>query len=208
MATFDVKNVMNEKVGQVDLSDEIMSYPVKPALMHEVVIMQLASRRAGTHSTLNRARMDGGRGAKPWRQKGTGRARSGSKKSPLWRGGAIAFGPHPRDYAYTMPKKKVKNALKSAIRAKSEAGTLHIIDAISVANGKTKEAVEILKNFSADRKVLVVYSELDAKSERAFRNLPYVDLLNVNGLNVYDVLNARTILLCKDAIGRIQEVLV
>lgn len=208
MATFDVKNVKNEKIGQVDLSDDIMSYPVKPVLMHEVVIMQLASRRAGTHSTLNRARMEGGRGAKPWKQKGTGRARSGSKKSPLWRGGAIAFGPHPRDYEYSMPKKKVKNALKSAIRAKSESNSLHIIDALSVANGKTKEAVEILKNFSADRKVLIVYKEIDEKAAQAFRNLPYVDLLNVNGLNVYDVINARTILLCQDAIARIQEVLI
>lgn len=208
MATFDVKNVKNETIGQVDLSDEIMSYPVKPALMHEVVIMQLASRRAGTHSTLNRARMDGGRGAKPWRQKGTGRARSGSKKSPLWRGGAVAFGPHPRDYEYSMPKKKVKNALKSALRAKTEANAIHIIDAINVANGKTKEAVEILKNFSADRKVLIVYKELDEKVVNAFRNIPYVDLLNVNGLNVYDVINARTILLCQDSIARIQEVLV
>lgn len=208
MATFDVKNVKNETVGQVDLNDEIMSYPVKPVLMHEVVIMQLASRRAGTHSTLNRARMEGGRGAKPWKQKGTGRARSGSKKSPIWRGGAVAFGPHPRDYEYSMPKKKIKNALKSAIRAKSESNAIHIIDAINVANGKTKEAIEILKNFSADRKVLIVYKEMDEKAANAFRNIPYVDMLNVNGLNVYDVINARTILLCQDAIARIQEVLI
>ncbi|MGD9809111.1 MAG: 50S ribosomal protein L4 [Deferribacterales bacterium] len=208
MATFDVKNVKNETVGTVDLSDEIMSYPVKPALMHEVVIMQLANRRAGTHSTLNRAKMKGGRGAKPWRQKGTGRARSGSRKSPIWRGGAVAFGPQPRDYSYTMPKKKIKNALKSAIVAKTEAGAIHILDALSVANGKTKEAVEILKNFSADRKVLIVYKELDEKAILAFRNVPYVDLLDVNGLNVYDVINSRTILLCQDAVERIQEVLI
>lgn len=208
MATFDVKNVKNETVGKVDLSDDIMSYAVKPALMHEVVIMQLANRRAGTHSTLNRAKMKGGRGAKPWRQKGTGRARSGSRKSPIWRGGAVAFGPQPRDYSYTMPKKKIKNALKSAIVAKTEAGAVHILDALSVENGKTKEAVQILKNFSADRKVLIVYKELDEKAVQAFRNIPYVDLLDVNGLNVYDMINSRTIFICQDAVERIQEVLV
>jgi len=207
MATFDVKNVKNETVGQIDLSDEILSYPVKSALMHEVVIMQLANRRAGTHSTLNRAAMKGGKGAKPWRQKGTGRARSGSRKSPIWRGGATCFGPQPRDYSYTMPKKKIKNALKSAIRAKSEAGAIYFVDSISVENGKTKEAVEILKNFGADRKVLIVYSELEEKAVKAFRNIPYVDMLNVNGLNVYDVINSRTILVCKDTVERIEEVL-
>lgn len=208
MATFDVKNVKNETVGTIDLSDEIMSYPVKSSLMHEVVIMQLANRRAGTHSTLNRSKMKGGKGAKPWRQKGTGRARAGSRKSPIWRGGATCFGPQPRDYSYSMPKKKLKNALKSAIRAKTEAGAVHILDALSVENGKTKEAVEILNNFSADRKVLIVFNELDAKAEQAFRNIPYVDLLDVNGLNVYDVINSRTILVCQDAVPRIQEVLV
>lgn len=207
MATFDVKNVKNEKVGQIDLSDEIMSYPVKSALMHEVVLMQLANRRAGTHSTLNRAKMKGGRGAKPWRQKGTGRARSGSRKSPLWRGGAVAFGPQPRDYSYSMPKKKIKNALKSAIRAKIEAGAVYFLDAINVENAKTKEAVAILKNFSADRKVLIVYKELDEKAALAFRNVPYCDLLDVNGLNVYDIINSRTILFCKDAAEYIQGAL-
>jgi len=208
MATFDVKNVKNEIVGKIDLSDEILSYPVKSYLMHEVVLMQLANRRAGTHSTLNRARMKGGKGAKPWKQKGTGRARSGSRKSPIWRGGAVAFGPHPRDYSYTMPKKKIKNALKSAIRAKTEIGAIHILDMLSVDNGKTKEAVEILKNFSADRKVLIVYKELEDKAVQAFRNVPYCDLLDVRGLNVYDVINSRTILVCQDAIERIEEVLV
>jgi large subunit ribosomal protein L4 len=208
MATFDVKNVKNEKVGQVDLSDDIMSYPVKPALMHEVVVMQLACRRAGTHATLNRSRMKGGNGAKPFRQKGTGRARAGTRKSPLWRGGATVFGPQPRDYSYSMPKKKIKNALKSALVAKNEANAIHIIDALSVENGKTKEAIEILKNFEADRKVLIVYKELDEKAVKAFRNLPYVDLLSVEGLNVYDVINARTILLMQDSIERVQEVLV
>jgi len=207
MAVFEVKNLKNEKVGTAEIKDEIMSYPVNSALMHEVVVMQLACKRAGTHSTLNRSKMAGGKGAKPWRQKGTGRARSGSKKSPIWRGGATAFGPQPRDYSYSMPKKKVKNALKSALRAKVEAGSFNLIDSLTVDSGKTKDAAAALKNFQADRKVLVVFNEADDKALKAFRNIACVDLLNVNGLNVYDVLNARTILMTQDSIARVEEVL-
>jgi large subunit ribosomal protein L4 len=174
--------------------------------MHEVVVMQMAGKRAGTHATLNRAKIEGG-GKKPFKQKGTGRARAGSIKSPLWRGGATIFGPQPRDYSYSMPKKKINNAMKSALRAKQEDGSLVFVDALTVAEGKTKEAVAILKNFSADRKVLVVFKELDEKVARAFRNVPYVDLLNVNGLNVYDIINSRKILVLQDSIARIEEVL-
>jgi large subunit ribosomal protein L4 len=206
MASFELVNAKNEKVGTVNLSDSIITYPVKTALMHEVVVMQLAGRRAGTHATLNRAKIEGG-GKKPYKQKGTGRARAGSIKSPLWRGGATIFGPQPRDYSFSMPKKKVKNAMKSALRAKQEDGSLVFVDALNVVEGKTKEAASILKNFSADRKVMIVYKELDEKVERAFRNLPYVYLLNVNGLNVYDVINSRKILVLQDCIERIEEVL-
>lgn len=207
MAVFELKNLKNEKVGEASIKDEIVEYPVKPALMHEVVIMQLAGRRSGTHATLNRSKMAGGNGAKPFRQKGTGRARAGTKKSPLWRGGATIFGPQPRDYSYSMPKKKVKNAVKSALHAKLDDGVVNIIDELKVSEGKTKEAVEILKSFEADRKVLIVFNELDDKAVRAFRNIPYVKLLHVNGLNVYDLINARTIIIAKDAVSRIEEVL-
>ncbi|GAB1535229.1 50S ribosomal protein L4 [Geovibrio sp. ADMFC3] len=206
MASFELVNVKNEKVGTVEINDSIISYPVKPALMHEVVVMQLAGKRAGTHATLNRAKIEGG-GKKPYKQKGTGRARAGSIKSPLWRGGATIFGPQPRDYSFSMPKKKIKNAMKSALRAKQEDGSLIFVDALKVEDGKTKEAVAILKNFNADRKVLVVFKELDEKVARAFRNIPYVDLLNVNGLNVYDIINSRKIIVLQDSIARIEEVL-
>lgn len=206
MASFELVNVKNEKVGTVEINDSIISYPVKPALMHEVVVMQLAGKRAGTHATLNRAKIEGG-GKKPYKQKGTGRARAGSIKSPLWRGGATIFGPQPRDYSFSMPKKKIKNAMKSALRAKQEDGSLVFVDALKVEDGKTKEAVAILKNFNADRKVLVVFKELDEKVARAFRNIPYVDLLNVNGLNVYDIINSRKIIVLQDSIARIEEVL-
>lgn len=206
MAIFELKNQVNEKVGEVELNDSIVSYPVKPWLLHEVVIMQMACRRAGTHKTKNRAIINGG-GKKPFKQKGTGRARAGSTRSPLWSGGAVTFGPQPRDYSYSMPKKKIKNALKSALRAKIDDEALTVVEELKLETGKTKEALAILKNFEADRKVLIVYGENDEKMLRAFGNVPYVKLLNVNGLNVYDVINSRTILLLKDSLPRITEVL-
>ncbi|MGA1846797.1 50S ribosomal protein L4 [Deferribacter abyssi] len=206
MAVLDVLNQENKKLKEIEVSDEILSYPIKPWLMHEVVVMQLACRRVGTHSTKTRGEVRGG-GRKPWRQKGTGRARVGSIRSPLWVGGGTIFGPKPRDYSYKMPKKKIKNALKSALRAKLNEGALKIIDTLIVEKGKTKEAVAILKNFNADRKVLIVYNDVDEKVLRAFRNLPYVKLLNVKGLNVYDLINARTILMLEDCLPRITEVL-
>jgi len=206
MASFELRNQSNEKIGEVDFTDAVMSYPVKPWLLHEVVIMQLASRRAGTHKTKNRAIITGG-GKKPYRQKGTGRARAGSTRSPLWAGGATTFGPQPRDYSYSMPKKKVKNALKSALKAKIDDGALIVVNELQLENGKTKEAVEILKKFEADRKVLIVYAKEDEKMLRAFRNIPYVKLLNVKGLNVYDVINSRTIILLEESLPRITEVL-
>lgn len=199
MALVDVLNVKNEKVGQVEVSDDIMTYPVKPWLIHEVVKMQLACKRSGTHSTLNRTLIEGG-GRKPWKQKGTGRARSGSNRSPLWRGGAVIFGPLPRDYSYSMPKKKIKNALRSAVKAKFDDAAVKVLDNIVVDSGKTKDAVKLLKDLDLNKKVLVVYKELDEKTMRSFRNLPNVNLLNVRGLNVYDVVNADGIIITKDAV--------
>ena len=206
MAVFELKNQFNENIGEVELNDAIVEYPIKPWLLHEVVIMQLASKRAGTHQTKNRAIITGG-GKKPFRQKGTGRARAGSTRSPLWKGGATIFGPQPRDYSYSMPKKKIKNALKSALRAKIDDGAIIFVEELKIENGKTKEAVEILNKFNADRKVLIVYSSNDEKMLRAFRNIPYVKLLNVNGLNVYDLVNSRTVLILKESLPRIMEVL-
>lgn len=206
MALVDVLNTKNEKVGQVEISDSIMTYPIKPWLIHEVVKMQLACRRAGTHATLNRALIEGG-GRKPWKQKGTGRARAGSIRSPLWRGGAIIFGPQPRDYSYTMPKKKVKNALKSAVKAKFDDAAVRILDTLVVESGKTKDAQKLLQTMGLEKRVLIVYNEIDEKTFMAFRNIPKVDFLNVRGLNVYDVVNADNIIIMKDALSYIMEVL-
>lgn len=206
MALVDVLNTKNEKVGQVEISDNIMTYPVKPWLIHEVVKMQLACRRAGTHATLNRTLIEGG-GRKPWKQKGTGRARAGSIRSPLWRGGAIIFGPQPRDYSYSMPRKKVKNALKSAVKAKFDDAAVKIVDNLVVESGKTKDAQKMLDAMGLSKRVLIVYNEIDDKTFMAFRNLPKVDFLNVKGLNVYDVVNADNIIIVKDALSYIMEVL-
>lgn len=206
MALVDVLNTKNEKVGQVEISDNIMTYPVKPWLIHEVVKMQLACRRAGTHATLNRTLIEGG-GRKPWKQKGTGRARAGSIRSPLWRGGAIIFGPQPRDYSYSMPRKKVKNALRSAVKAKFDDAAVKIVDNLVVESGKTKDAQKMLDAMGLSKRVLIVYNEIDDKTFMAFRNLPKVDFLNVKGLNVYDVVNADNIIIVKDALSYIMEVL-
>lgn len=204
MAKIDVFDVKNSKVGTVDLHDAILDYPVNTVLIHEVVKMQLACRRAGTHATKTKGLVSGG-GRKPWKQKGTGRARAGSSRSPLWRGGGTIFGPQPRDYSYSMPKKKVKNALKSAIRVKYDAGAVVVLDNLFVENGKTKEAVEILKSFNANRKVLIVVDAIDEKVARAFNNIPYVDILHVNGLNVYDIMNSYKIIFLKNSLPFVEK---
>ena len=207
MAKLEVKNMANEVIGSVDVNDDILTSVVKPSLIHEVVVMQLASRRAGTHSTKTRTNVRGG-GRKPWRQKGTGHARSGSNRSPLWRGGGVIFGPHPRDYSYTMPKKKIKIALKSIISSKYAEGRVCIIDAFNITEGKTKEAAAVMKNFSANRNALFIVDNFDDKVFRAFRNLPYVDFLHVDGLNVYDLVNAHKIFILKNCLPKIEKVLI
>lgn len=206
MAFVELKNQRNEKVGEIELNDAIISYPVKPWLMHEVIVKQLADKRAGTHATKNRAKITGG-GRKPWRQKGTGRARAGSIRSPLWRGGAVIFGPQPRDYSISMPKKKVRNALKSAFRAKIEDGSIEFLESLVVESGKTKEAAQVLKNFGADRRVLLVFDELEDSTIRAFRNIPKVKLLHLDGLNVYDLINADKIFILQSCLLKLTEVL-
>lgn len=203
MAKIDVFDMKNSKVGVADLSDAILEYPVNKVLIHEVVKMQLACRRAGTHATKTKGMVSGG-GRKPWKQKGTGRARAGSSRSPLWRGGGTIFGPQPRDYSYSMPKKKVKNALRSAIRAKYEAGQVLVLDGLFLENGKTKEAVEILKAFQADRRVLIVVDSYDDKVLRGFRNIPYANILHVDGLNVYDIINAYKVIFLKSSLPRVE----
>ncbi|MDR2883779.1 MAG: 50S ribosomal protein L4 [Deferribacteraceae bacterium] len=204
MAKLEVKNLANEVVGSVDVQDDILQAEVKPALIHEVVVMQLACRRAGTHSTKTKGFVSGG-GRKPWKQKGTGHARSGSTRSPLWRGGGTIFGPLPRDYSYSMPKKKVKAALKSILSAKHAENRVCVIDLFDIKEGKTKEAVAAMNKFGVNRGALFIVDDVDEKVIRAFRNIPYVDFLHVDGLNVYDIVNARSIFILKSCLSKIEE---
>jgi large subunit ribosomal protein L4 len=198
-----IVNASNEPVGTAALSDEIFGTPVNEAVLWEVVRMQLAARRQGTHDVKARGEVRGG-GHKPWRQKGTGRARVGSRRSPLWRGGAILFGPTPRSYAYTMPKKKRKLALRCALAAKARDGELLVVEDLGLAEIKTKTLAESLRKLGAQN-ALIVVPERDEVVEKSARNLPSVKVLRVDGLNVYDVLKYEKLVLLRGALEKVGE---
>lgn len=203
MAVADVYNMEGEKVSEVDLNDDIFNVAVKPHVLHEVVVMQLACRRAGTSATKGRSDVRGG-GQKPYRQKGTGRARAGSRRSPLWRGGGVVFGPTPRDFGYRVPKKVRKSALKMALSSKLQEKALMVVDRLHLEMAKTKRFAQILAALKAEE-VLIVTEGKDEKVELSARNLPYAKVLRPEGLNVYDVLKYKNIILVEPAIGKIQE---
>jgi large subunit ribosomal protein L4 len=186
MPTVDVYNIQKEKVGELDLKDEIFGVEVQGHLLHEVVTWQLACRRSGTASTKTRAEVHGG-GRKPWRQKGTGRARVGSNRSPLWRGGGIVFGPKPRSYAYTLPKKVRRLALKMALSSKLANGQLVVLDAYPHTTPKTKDFVEVLRTFDLSKALFITQEDNRALTLSA-RNVPHVQVMPPAGLNVYDIL--------------------
>lgn len=204
MVSIDVYNMKKEKMKMIEIPESLTSCVVKKDLLHEIVLYQLNKRRAGTAATKNVAKVSGSN-RKPWKQKGTGRARAGSNKSPLWVGGGITFGPQPRDYSYNINKKKRQKALKSAVKAKIDDGCFVIIDSINVESGKTKDARQFLEAYGATKKVLFIYDNIDDKTVRAFRNLDYVKLLSINGLNVYDIINAKTIILDEHAFNIVLE---
>jgi len=192
------------EVGTVDLPAAIFAEPLRRALLADVVRMQTAGRRAGTHATKEKGDVRGG-GKKPWKQKGTGRARAGSIRSPLWPGGGTIFGPHPRDYSYSMPKQARKAALRSMLAQKHREERLTIVDRIELAEPKTKLFVELLRGLGVDDTVLVVIPEGDTKVELAGRNLPRVKVLRVAGLNVYDLLRYHHLVLTKGALEALNE---
>jgi len=173
-------------------------------LVYEVVHMQQASRRAGTHATKTRAFVSGG-GAKPWRQKGTGRARSGSNRSPIWAGGATVFGPQPRDYGYRVPAKARRVALRSVLADRQRSGALTVVDRIELAEAKTKRVVEMLGALGLTGSVLIVSRDENVALERAARNLKSVKVLRSAGVNVYDVLKHQHVLLTQDAVQALAE---
>jgi len=202
MPTVDVFNIQKEKVGELDLKDEIFGVEVKGHVLHEVVTWQLACRRSGTACTKSRAEVSGG-GHKPWRQKGTGRARVGSNRSPLWRGGGIIFGPKPRSYAYTLPKKVRAMALKMALSSKLANGQLVVLEGYPHTTPKTRDFVEVLRTFELS-KALFITPEANRALMLSARNLPHVQVMEPAGLNVYDILKHTHLVLLSPALKAIE----
>lgn len=205
MPTVDVFNLNREVTGQLELSDAIFGVPVKPHVMHEVVVYQLAKRRAGTAKTKGRSDVSGG-GKKPWRQKGTGRARAGTTRSPIWRGGGTIHGPQPREYDMRIPKKVRRLALKMALSQKVLDEGFKILDQFKLDRIKTKDFADLLNRFEL-QKTLVVLPEHDETIEKSARNIPNVKILRSEGLNVYDLLNYHAVILSRECVGKIEEAL-
>jgi large subunit ribosomal protein L4 len=203
MAVCDVLNTQAEKVGEVALSDALFNVEIKTGILHEVVCMQRANRRSGNACTKTRGEVSGG-GAKPWRQKGTGRARAGSRTSPVWRGGGTVFGPKPRDYSYSMPKKVRKLALKMALSARNQEGNLVIVDSFELPEIKTKDFVGVMKNFQFDN-CLIITSDIDDTITLSSRNAVGYKVLPVAGLNVYDILKHSKLMLIQSSLAKIEE---
>jgi large subunit ribosomal protein L4 len=203
MPTVDIYNTNREVVGQRELKEDVFAVAVKPHLLHEVVLYQLAKRRAGTAKTKGRSEVAGG-GKKPWRQKGTGRARAGTSRSPLWRGGGTVHGPQPRQYLQRVPKKVRRLALKMALSQKLSDQQLTVLDELHLERIKTKDFATILSRFELD-KTLLVLGQRDETVEKSARNLANVKVLRSEGLNVYDLLNYPCVLLTQETIGAIEE---
>ena len=200
MARVDVLNAGGKKAGSVELPEEIFGVQVNVPVMHRVVRAQLAAARAGTHSTKTRAEVRGG-GRKPWRQKGTGRARQGSIRAPQWRGGGVVFGPTPRDHSLRVNKKEKVLALRSALTDRHAGGNLVVLDGLDFEEPKTARAVELLDTVGlGGRKLLFVVDGLEEAAIKSFRNLPAVHLITFDQLNTYDVLNSDTVVFTRDSL--------
>ncbi len=205
MPTVAVYDIANQQVGDIELNENIFGVEVNAGLLHQAVVMQLASQRLGNHATKTRGMVRGG-GRKPWKQKGTGRARSGSTRSPIWVGGGTVFGPSPRSYSFSMPRKQRRLALKCALSDKVANGELVVLDSIEFAAPKTKAVVEMLNKFDVDKKALIITADYAENVDKSSRNIPGVKTISTIGLNVFDILNANKLFITKDAIARIEEV--
>ncbi len=204
--TVDVVNAKNEKVGSLDLRDEVFGGRIKTDLIHESVVRANAADRRGTHATKTRA-MVSGSGKKPWRQKGTGRARVGEIRNPLWRHGGTTFGPQPRSYDYQLPKKVEKGALRAALATKLRDGAVTVVDALSVGEIKTKAAAEMLRRLGVDGKALLVDVKPEDKLALSIRNIDGVTILPSNRISARDVMNTRRVVLTQAALEKLQEAL-
>lgn len=206
MPVIQVKNMQGADVEELALNDAVFGVEPNKAVMHEVVVNYLAGLRAGTSCTKSRGEVRGG-GRKPWRQKGTGRARAGTSRSPLWRGGAIIFGPKPRDYSYRVNKKKVALAMRSALSDKVIENAMFVLDALSFEAPKTKDMIKVLKALGTEKKTLLVLPELDEVVIKSARNIKGITPVTVAELNAYEILNHNNIVITKDAVAKIEEVL-
>ena len=205
MLKTNVLDMSGKVVGEIELSEAVFGIEANEAVVHDVVKNHLANRRQGTQSALTRAEVSGG-GRKPWRQKGTGRARQGSTRAPQWTHGGVVFAPKMRDYSYTLNKKSRRLALKSVLSAKASEMNIVVIDSIKMDAPKTKEFAQFLKNVNCDCKTLVVTANVDENVIKSGRNIPGCEVTFANVINVYDILNAKKLVLDKAALAKIEEV--
>jgi large subunit ribosomal protein L4 len=203
MSTVSIVNTQNERVGEIELNDSIFNLEVKEYLLHDVVRMQRAARRAGTACTKTRVEVRGG-GAKPWRQKGTGRARAGSRRSPLWRGGGVIFGPKPRDYSFKLNRKVKKQAIAMAMSARLQEGNLVILDDFMMDAIKTKEFIKVMKVLEVDSGLIIVNNTTENLHKSA-RNVNGYKVLPTDGLNVYDILLHKKLILVQPVIENLEK---
>ncbi|ANF98384.1 50S ribosomal protein L4 [Paenibacillus bovis] len=198
-------SIDGSQVGEIELSDSVFGIEPNTSVLHDAVVMQRASLRQGTHKVKGRSEVRGG-GRKPWKQKGTGRARQGSIRSPQWKGGGVVFGPTPRSYAFKLPKKVRRLAIKSALSSKVVANEIIVLDTLTLNSPKTKEFAAILNNLKVDRKALIVASEYDNNVALSARNIPGVKFVAADGVNVLDVLVHDKLILTKEAVQKVEEV--
>ena len=205
MPELDIVDTENKKVGKVEASSNVFEARGREELVQRYVTMQLAARRGGNAATKQNKGELHGSNAKPWRQKGTGRARSGNTRSPIWRGGMTVFGPSPRSYEFSLSKKSKKIAIKSVLTERFKSQNISVVDSIVLEQPKTKDLAAILKKMSLPSKTLFIISEKNQNFQLAARNLPYTNVLLVDGLNVFDLLKHERIVCTKDALQKIEE---
>jgi len=205
MPKVNVYNMLGELVEEMELSEDVFGVEINQHVVWEVVKNQLANKRQGTQSAKTRAEVRGG-GRKPWRQKGTGRARQGSTRSPQWKGGGVVFAPKPRDYSYSVPKKERRLALKSVLTSKVQNNEIIIVDEIKFDAPRTKDMANLLTKLNADKKALIVMGTKDANVIKSANNIPNVATALVNTINVYDILKYNSFIITKEAVRKVEEV--
>jgi len=203
MAKVDIFDIHRQKISEMEVDDRLLNEPEKPHLIYEIVRMQLAGRRSGTASTKERSFVSGG-GRKPWKQKGTGRARAGSTRSPLWRGGGTVFGPHPRDYSFRPPRKVRQAALRSVLSAKYRENKLLVLDRLEIAEAKTKSFLAVLKTLGISNALIVIDGPNEVLEKSAL-NIPGIQLARCEGLNVHDLLRYENIVFLRSSLEKVER---